>query len=416
MRHLVVAKNTFYQILTKGTTSFTGFLITIVIARSFGVIGFGDFTKITAFVALFFLFVDFGLNAVYLQNSDEDENNFNKLFYFRLLITLTIFLLVNIIAVFLPFNKDLGLGFSPLVRLGIFIYSFSLFTQAIITSATAIFQKRLNYFPYLVSFISGSVFNLLIVSLFAYLGFSILYIVLAFVLSSIVTSAVALFYVRKKILPVSFDFGFSKRILIKSFPIGLMLIFNLIYFRADMLLLSLLKPTNDVGIYGVSYKFFDFLIALPLFLSNALYPFLLANKNNAKKFFSITKYYFFVFLISSIVIILPFWFLSPLFSVIRVDFIPAIVPFRILLLSLPFFFLTSFLQWILISLGKQKFLAVVYVFSTLLNIVFNLIFIPQWSYLASAVITGISEGIVFVLLAFKVYSVKIFLEKEQQNE
>jgi len=413
MRHLIVAKNTFYQILTRGTTAFIGFLITIIIARSFGVIGFGEFIKITAFVGLFFLFIDFGLNAVYLQSQDADGKNFKKLFYLRLLIALLIFLTANIIAVFLPFNETLGLGFSPFVRIGIFIYSFSLFTQAIIISATAIFQKKLNYFPYLISYVLGSVVNLLIVSAFSYLGFSILYIVLAFVLSSIATSAVALFYVRKKILPISFDIDFSKKILIKSFPIGLILIFNLIYFRADMLLLSLLKPTNDVGIYGVSYKFFDFLIALPLFLSNALYPFLLANKNNSKKFFSITKYYFFVFLVSSVAIILPFWFLSPLLSLIRVDFIPAIVPFRILLMSLPFFFLTSFLQWILISLGKQKFLAAVYVFSTIINIVLNVIFIPQWSYLATAVITGISEGIVFALLAFKVYSVKIFLEKKQ---
>jgi O-antigen/teichoic acid export membrane protein len=410
---MIVAKNTFYQILTKGITSFVGFLITIIIARSFGVVGFGDFTKITAFVALFFLFIDFGLNAVYLQNSDKD--NFNKLFHLRLLITLIIFLLANIIAALLPFDQSLGLGFSPLVRFGIFIYSFSLFTQAIITSATAIFQKKLNYFPYLISVIAGSVVNLLAVSFFSYLGFSIVYIIFAFVLSSIVTSMISLFYVRKKIFPVSFDLNFSKKILIKSFPIGLMLIFNLIYFRADMLLLSFLKPTVDVGIYGVSYKFFDFLIALPLFLSNALYPFLLANKNSPKKFFSITKRYFFVFLMSSVVIILPFWFLSPLLSLIRADFIPAIVPFRILLLSLPFFFLTSFLQWILISLDKQKFLAVVYASSTLLNIVLNVIFIPQWSYLASAIITGISEGIVFALLAFKVYSVKIFLAKEIQK-
>jgi O-antigen/teichoic acid export membrane protein len=328
---------------------------------------------------------------------------------------LAIFLLANVIAVFLPFNQMLGTGFSPLARLGIFIFSFSLFTQAVITSAAAVFQKKLNYLPYLVSLVSGSFFNLLIVSLFSYLGFSILYIVLAFVLSSIMTSAVALFYIKEKILPVSFDFNFSKNIFIKSFPIGLMLVFNLIYFRADMFLLSLLKPTSEVGIYGVSYKFFDFLLTLPLFLSNSLYPFLLATKNDTKKFFSITKNYFFIFLISSIVVILPFWFLSPLFSLIRVDFIPAIVPFRILLLSLPFFFLTSFLQWILISLGKQKFLAIVYALSTVLNIVLNIIFIPQWSYVASAVITGISEGIVFVLLVFKVYSVKIFLEKEQQK-
>ncbi len=416
MRHKVIAKNTLYQILAKGISSFIGFLITIIIARNFGAIGYGDLTKITAFVALFFLLIDFGLNAVFLKNSEEKKNDFNKLFYLRLLIAAVVFLAANIIAVFLPFNQALGIGFSPLVRLGIFIYSFSLFTQAIITSATALFQKKLNYFPYLVSLVLGSFVNLLVVSFFAYLRLPILYIVLAFVLSSIVTSTVALFYVRKEIFPVSFDLDFSKGVFVKAFPIGLMLIFNLIYFRTDMLLLSLLKPTNDVGIYGVSYRFFDFLIALPLFLSNALYPFLLANKNNAKKFFSITKYYFFVFLISSFVIILPFWFLSPLFSLIKVDFIPAVAPFRILLLSVPFFFLTSFLQWILISLDKQRFLVVVYAFSTLLNIVLNIIFIPQWSYLATAAITGISEGIVFVLLAFKVYSVKIFLEKEQQNE
>ena len=412
----IVAKNTVYQILTKGITAFVGFLITIILARSFGAAGYGDFTKITAFIALFYLFIDLGLNAVYLQKENAKEEDFNKLFYFRILIAFIVFLLANIIAVFLPFNQALDLGFSPFVRLGIFIFSFSLFTQAILTSATAIFQKKINYFPYLISVASGSMVNLLVVLGFSYLGFSILYIVFAFVLSSVVTSAVSLFYVRKKVLPVSFDLDFSKRIFIKSFPIGLLLIFNLIYFRADMFLLSLLKPASDVGIYGVSYKFFDFLIALPLFLSNALYPFLLLHKNNPKKFFSITNHYFFVFLIASIVIIFPFWSLSLLLPLIKSDFIPAIIPFRILLLSLPFFFLTSFLQWILISLEKQKFLAYVYVFLTIFNIVLNIIFIPQWSYLASAVITGVSEGFVFVLLAFKVYSVKIFLEKAHKNE
>lgn len=416
MKHFTVAKNTFYQVFTKGVTSFVGFLTTIIIARSFGVEGYGDFTKITAFVALFFLFIDFGLNAVFLQELDEDEKNFSKLFYLRLTISFGVFAFANVISFFLPFNKDLGLGFSPLVRLGIFIYSFSYFAQAIINSATAIFQKRLNYFPYLVANTLGAFINLFVVAFFSYLGLSILYIVFSFVLSTGITSIATLLYVRDKISPVSLDFKYARKILNRSFPIGLMLVFNLIYFRADMFLLSLLKSSSDVGIYGVSYKFFDFLIALPLFLSNALYPFLLLHKTDAKKFFSITKYYFFVFLISSVVIILPFWFLSPLFSLIKSDFSPAIIPFRILLLSLPFFFLTSFLQWILISLGKQKFLAYVYLFSTIMNIALNVIFIPKWSYFASAIITGVSEAIVFLVLAYKVYFAKIFLEREQKNE
>ncbi len=416
MKHLTVAKNTLYQILTKSLTAFVGFLITIIIARQFGVLGYGDFTKITAFVGLFFLFVDFGLNAIFLQITDDEEKHFNKLFYSRILISVVVFLAANAITVFLPFNKVLDLGFSPFVRLGIFIYSFSFLNQAIINSASAVFQKRLNYFPYLISVVSGSLINLGIILLFSYLNFPLLYIVLSFVVSGVVTSAISAFYVREKILPVSFDFAYTKQILIKSFPIGLMLIFNLIYFRADMFLLSLLKSTRDVGIYGISYKFFDFLLALPLFLSNALYPFLLSNKGNIKKYFSIVNNYFLIFLLSSVIIILPFWFLSPLLSLIKTDYVPAIVPFRILLLSLPFFFLTSFLQWILISLGKQKFLAYVYIFSTILNILLNIMFIPQWSYIASAVITGFSEALVFLLLIYKVYSTKIFLEREQKNE
>ena len=178
-----------------------------------------------------------------------------------------------------------------------------------------------------------------------------------------------------------------------------------------MFLLSILKSTKDVGIYGLSYKFFDFLIALPLFLSNSVYPFLLAAKDQSGKFFSITKKYLFIFLAFSFIIVVPFWFISPLFSLIKTDFSGSIVPFRILLLSLPFFYATSFLQWVLITLEKQKFLMYVYLASTVLNIALNIIFIPAFSYIASATITVISEGIVLLLLVLKLFSVKTAIER-----
>jgi O-antigen/teichoic acid export membrane protein len=191
-----------------------------------------------------------------------------------------------------------------------------------------------------------------------------------------------------------------------------MLIFNLVYFRADRFLLSLLAPTKDVGIYGLSYKFFDFLIALPLFLSNAIYPFLIKAKKEGKGFLNLTRNYFFVFLLSSFIVMIPFWFISPLFTLIKTDFASCIIPFRILLLSLPFFFTTSFLQWVLITLEKQKYLMYVYLFSTILNIALNIIFIPQFSYFASATITVVSEGLVFVFLIGKVFQER-FLFKEE---
>ena len=65
MQHLLVAKNTFYQLVARSATSFIGFLITLIIARHYGVLGYGDFTKITSYVALFYLVIDFGLNAFF---------------------------------------------------------------------------------------------------------------------------------------------------------------------------------------------------------------------------------------------------------------------------------------------------------------------------------------------------------------
>jgi O-antigen/teichoic acid export membrane protein len=412
MQHKLIAKNTFYQIFARGVTSFIGFLITLIIARKFGVLGYGDFTKITSYVALFYLVIDFGLNAFFLQ---YENAKFKNLFYLRILISISIFLLLNVIAFFLPYNALLGTGFSAAERFGIFIFSFGIFAQSIILSTSAVFQKTVNYYFYMVGMIIGSVVNLIVISIFAYLNFSITHILFGFVLSNFIGALTLLFFAKEKILPVALNKEFAAKIMMASWPIGLMLIFNLVYFRADMFLLSILKTTKDVGIYGLSYKFFDFLIALPLFLSNAVYPFLIKAKTDKNIFFNLTGKYFFVFLIASFIAIIPFWFISPLFTLVKSDFAGSILPFRILLLSLPFFFTTSLLQWALITLGKQKYLMMVYLFSTLLNIALNVVFIPQFSYVACATITLVSEGIVFIFLLTQFLKYRIILERKGQS-
>lgn len=407
MQHLQIAKNTLYQTLARVTTSFIGFLITIIIARKFGVLGFGDFIKATSYVALFYLVLDFGLNAFFLQ---YEKPNFKNLFYLRILISLIVFSVLNLIALILPYNSSLNSGFSENVRIGIFIFSFSVFAQSIILSTSAVFQKTVNYFSFMIGMVVGSVVNLGLILIFAFLNFSIFLILFAFVASSFISALLLIKLTKEPMFPFALDKQFAKEIFVKSLPVGLMLIFNLVYFRADMFLLSLLAPTRDVGIYGLSYKFFDFLIALPLFLSNAIYPFLIRNKYNNFKFFRFVRNYFIIFLLSSLLIIIPFWFISPLFTLIKTDFISSMVPFRILLLSLPFFFTTSLLQWVLITLEKQKFLMFVYLFSTFLNIILNIIFIPQFSYIACATITLMSEAVVFVLLIGKVFRTRHSLE------
>lgn len=397
--------NTFFQILTKIFTSASGFAITILIARYFGAKGYGDFTKITAFVGLFYLITDFGLNAIFLQ-LEEKEARFNQLLSLRLLLSLTIVLLVNCLVLILPFNRSLDIGFPPELRLGAFIFSLTIIFQAILLSSSAIFQKKLRYDLYMLSITVGTIITLVLVSLFSIMQMPLQDILFSYVIGSAASSVISLLVIKEKIKPFSFTRNFAVKIIKESLPLGLMLIFNLIYFRVDIIILSLLKNTVDVAVYGYAYKYFEFLLAIPLFLSNAVYPFLLGSLKNLRSFYAFSQKYILIFLLISVIVMIPAWFLAPLIAIVKKDFIPSIFIFRILLLSLPVFFLTNILQWILIAKNKKVYLLKIYLIAALLNVLLNLFFIPKYSYIAAAIITGISEGLILILLFIKFLSLK----------
>lgn len=402
--HGVIAKNTLFQALARIATSAVTLIVTILIARTFGVVGYGDFTKITTFVGIFYLVVDFGLNAVFLQR--DTKNGFRDLLYLRLGLALLFLIILNAVAFVLP-SYNFQIGFSPFVKLGIFIFSFSLLAQAILFSSSALFQKRLRFDLFMKSQAIGAFVTLLLVLIFITFSFSLYYILLAFILGGMTSGWVALRLTQEKIFPIEVHVSIAKGLITESLPLAGMLIFNLIYFRIDVLLLSLLRPTADVGVYGIAMRFFDFLIALPLFLSNSLYPIFIESQKNKRSGVLVLKTYLFVSVVCSFVLVLVFWFLAPLLSLIKPDFSFAVLPFRILLLSLPVFFATSLLQWMLIAQKKQKFLLVMYLLSAIANIFLNLVFIPTGSYIASAIITGVCEAFVLLILAYLVFVKKL---------
>ncbi|MDO8658189.1 MAG: polysaccharide biosynthesis C-terminal domain-containing protein, partial [Candidatus Levybacteria bacterium] len=234
----------------------------------------------------------------------------------------------------------------------------------------------------------------------------------SFVMGGIITAVIALYSTKERIVPLSLNVASQRSLIRESLPLGIMLIFSFVYFRTDIFLLSILRPVSDVGIYGLAGKFFEFIIAVPLFLSNAIYPTLLKEQRFAN-FLDDGKKYLILFITISFIVLIPFWFLSPLVSLIKPEFSPAIVPLRILLIFLPFFFATSILQWILIAQKKQIYLMYIYIGATIANISLNLIFIPKYSYIASAIITGIVEAIVFIPLFVMVFLMPKFYQKEQ---
>jgi len=409
-----IAANTLYQLIGKLITAGITFLVTILIARQFGSTGFGEFTKITTYVAFFYLIVDFGLNAIVLkqisnlksQNSKPNlktQNYFGNLLSLRIFFSLVLIFLALAILICLPFNTVTFQGFTPLSRLGIIILAPTILTQAIFLTSNLIFQKNLRYDKSVVAACLGSLTTFLLIIFLVRIKTGLLMIVGSYLIGGVVMAGASLFLVNQLTIgnyQLAINPIFWRRLLSQSFPLGLTLIFNLIYFRADVLILTFFRSTEEVGIYGLAYKFFEFPLALPTFFMNAVYPVLLNSKSKRQKSKIIKKSGVFLFLASAFLLLASFT-LAPLLAFIKQDFVASVTPFRILTLSLPLFFLTSLFMWVLIAQGKQRLLAKIYGLGMIINIFLNLLFIPRFGYNAAAVITGFSEGIVLLLLVSK---------------
>jgi O-antigen/teichoic acid export membrane protein len=130
-----------------------------------------------------------------------------------------------------------------------------------------------------------------------------------------------------------------------------------------------------------------------------LYPKLIEDQKNNRNVTPKMLNYAGIFVLFGVVVAIPTWFIAPLlFTFIKPQLSQAVVPMHLLLLSLPIFFLTNILQWILLTKKKQKILAGIYALLMISNIVLNFLFIPAYGYIASAIITGVSEAIVALIL------------------
>jgi len=409
----VIALNTVSQIVGKIITGGTTFIISLLIAKSLGASGFGDFTKITTFVAFFYLFADFGLNTAYLELSDDKRAQKNLLTV-RVLLGLGLMFLCLALLAFLPGTTS-G-GYSPLVKLGIILFSGSILFQALITTANAFFQKSLRYEYATYALSAGSICTLFTVCLLPSLHLTgVLPNIVVLAWGSLLTAGLSLFFAKKLVPSLSFSFNIDvvKKMLTIAFPLGLTLLCNVVYFHADSVILTITKSTYDVGIYGLAYKMFELPLVIPTFFMNAVFPLLLVSKKKGDMaaFIRQMKQSLSILFLLSLVIGVGAYISAPVFSHIKTDFQASILPFRILLVSLPIFYLTSVTMWTLIALKKRVQLLLIYFFSMIVNVVSNAVCIPQYGYVAAAWITVVSESLV-LLLSFVIIQRHFYLERK----
>ena len=401
-----IALNTSVQLAGKVATTLSTLIITIIITRNFAVGDFGSYTAILSYIAVFYVFTDFGFNAIFVRETGKDQEKQKE--YFKNLLGLR--LVSSILVAFLATAVLAFTGHSNLVKLGIILGLGIIIAQSFLATSLALFQARIRYDQSMIADSLGALANVVFVYIAATNFGSILFVIGALVLGNTVRAAVALYLAKFQIGIFGFCFKktFWQKFVFAAFPIGLITVFSQFNAQIDKQIVLLVDYKSSLGlsgeiaagVYGLAYKVFELAIVFPTFVMNVGYPIMIRKRQEGISTLIIfsKKLAGFLFGLGILCLILG-WFLAPLIvGILGGDkFAQSILTTRILLVGFPLFFITPITLWLAITLHKTKEMMFIYGFAAAFNLVANLIMVPNFGYNAAAVVTILSELMIFSL-------------------
>ncbi len=409
-----IAKNTLVQIISKIISTILGLFSIALITRYLGQAGFGEYTTVITFLTFFAVIADLGLTLVTAQmiagrrEPEEERHILNNLFGLRLLSVLFFLALAPLFAIFSPYGAT--------VKAGILLAAAAFIFPALNQIIVGLFQKKLSMnrdaaaevFSRLV-LIAGIIFSeksgaglngVLITTVAAGAANFLLHYFLAF---------------KYAFIRPAFDFGLWKKIVTKSWPLAVTIVLNLIYLRADTLLLSFFKSPADVGLYGAAYRVIDVLATLPFMFAGLVLPILTAAwLDNEHEYFrrALQKSFdFMAALAIPLVIGAQFVGKSLMVFVAGDDFAPSGAILQILIFAVAAIFLGTMFSHAVIALDKQRKMIRFYVFTGLSSLIGYLWLIPRFSVFGAAGVTIYSEVLIAAFAAYCVYKYGRFRPK-----
>ncbi|HUV72413.1 MAG TPA: oligosaccharide flippase family protein [Clostridia bacterium] len=394
-----VMANTLSQLASRGLVILASLLTTALLTRMFGSSVYGDYVFITSFILIFVGISDLGMTTIGVREASADKRKTGEIFSyvlgFRLATSLVLLFFLNFLIYLLP-------QFAQL-RLPTMIASSVIFFLAFRTTIQGVLQSYLRLDLASLLEIFAAIFFLFPLISFWLLKkpISLTLLMVLWSLSALVSSSLG-FLLSSKFLKLKASFDTSKitRLAKEAFPLGAYLLVYSISDRGiDSFLLKTYVGSSAVGYYGLAYKIHSNLILGAAFLMNSLFPLLSSFKPSSRILRKTFEQAFTVLLMVGFLAAGTFFVLAPL--VIRIisgaDFPPSILALRILLPATFLSYLNHLTGYLLVALGKQRRLLHFSILAFLVNFLFNLVFIPFFSFYAAAAITVLTELVLLVL-------------------
>lgn len=390
-------QETIWSFATKGVAFVLLSLINIYLARKLGVELFGKWSYLFSVLTIMFLFSYFGINisarvyAAQYNKTVELKNVLGDSFKLRLFFSLVTSLLL--ILLYKPITSLLQISeFDSLFLLSIPL----VFLMGVVEYFKSIFMglQKIKYHFMINSIEYGLKLILLVV--FLNVSIKIQYIVLPFILATLIASVFGLYIFYTKFY--SCIMGCLKKsrtreIVMYSIPLFFTSICFLVATEVDTVMLGLLSTDTEVGIYAVAKQITIKLPHISLAIAMGTMPiFAKLNKDNkeelTKLFYKLLKNNAMIFMVIILFILLLSKYFIPL--IFGNEYNASVFPLQILTVYVLVFsfsiYIDSFLDYQ--KLAKKR--AVNFSVTMLLNLTLNLILIPEYGAIGAATATSIS--------------------------
>ena len=425
-----ILENTFVQVLGKLITAGLSIVVLKIISGYLGTSGYGDYTTVYQFLAFFGIIADFGIYTITVKEMSKDESKIpmilGNIMGLRTFLAIFAMLLAVGVAFLLPSYS------GTVIPLGVVIATFTTFFTLLNGTISSVLQTHLKMQYATISLVIGKIVSVAYMAAVAYILFTndlttgFYHLMWSGVLGNAVMFFITAYYVRRyTAITYRFDFSFWKKIFFTSLPYGVALVLNTIYFRLDVILMTLILPhtqaladgttscpqtlcgDTEVGLYGVGMRFLEMLAIIPIYFMNSVLPVMtryLEEKNEKIK--QLVQYSFDFLVATSIPMLIGGIILSVpiVFFISDSDFVSGMlhvygsdIAIQILMFVLVFSFINTLFSFTLVVLNKQTKLMWINGVCVLFNLVGNLIVIPSFGFRGAAMTSVLSAFLVMVL-------------------
>ncbi len=372
------------------------FIIFLFLARSFPTGIYGEIVTVFSLANIFAVIFDLGLPLL-LQKEISTKGKYAAS-YFNKSIVVSIIIFPVYLLLFTAYSKlfygEISLSIIVLTALLVYLYS----TVNTLNKALSGFSDFKTQFRLLI--FSRTITIILFITAILVFNINIVSLLIILLSGALMQVFLLIKNLRGKNLFISLkgiDFSGIVIMLKVSIPLGLAVIFNFLYDKIDIILISKLTGFDQVAYYNVAYGIYktSVLAYSFIFVSGFTRISIIRNKKSAVLLF-MRKYSVMLFWICAAITLLLFFFASPLIHLVYTEkFSGAILVLKILSFASIGLALNNLTGVILNGLGLFKMNMIITLIGLIINVILNVVFIPRYGINAAAVVTVITEYCIF---------------------